>query len=1200
MQFCIKNSPKVSPIISFFIVASLIVICTQYSSINRTVSLLNPNVLKAQVVGFSGPVFHLSSCPASKYLYTELFSQLKGKINGVSIPSDATTNVNRDPNGSPSYYLRTWPTGLNFTGHSIVHTATDFYGFTLISPRHALTAWHLNGYGVHLNQIVLFRGTDGVDYTRTVVGLKEIGSTDLALVVFDSDLPSTVAYYPVISSSDLSSHISQSLYVPMIFFDQLNEFLIRKIDNGGDNTTAYSSNSAFYPFGLEAITWAATPFLSQMAYDGDSGHPSFFLINNTLILVSVQHGGGIASMVGAYIPEINQAMTDLGNNPNIYQVTTLDMSCFNSYTPPTIQSQTFTVDRSAANGTVVGKVAYSQSDAIQARGFTINSGNESGAFSIDSAGQILVANSAIFNIQNHTQFTLNISMTGVWAPPDDQVSSLQGSVTINVTSSSGDPYLDVTPPTVTAFLTPSPVTSLTIPVSSLTAVDSTAVTGYMITESSTKPLATASGWSATAPASYTVASGGAKTLYAWAKDAAGNVSNSLIRRLYVNVTNIPASPPGSDMTIPIVTTFTVPTTASSLTVPITVVASDPSTSGQIVSGVSGYMVTESDGSSQGQTAGAGNATSIYTGATTPSSGAAGWLSAAPTTYTFASAGTKTLYAWAKDGSGNVSVSRSAVVTVTLPVNIPRVTYTISASAGSNGSIAPSGSVTVNSGSSQAFIVSANPGYQISNVTVDGSGVSLTANTYTLSNISANHTIVASFSAQQSNHAPTFTAISDKSVNENSSLSFTVSASDPDGDVIAYSTSNMPSGATFNFSNQTFSWTPTYSQSGNYAVTFTATDSHGASASKIVTVSVINLDRSPVAEAGQDQTVILPATASLSAAASSDPDADSLTYSWSKISGPGSVTFSNLHNISPTATFSQAGSYVLEVSVSDGSRSSTDRVTVTASSHPTVTYTIDSSYRSNGSVVPSGIITVSSGSNQTFTIVPNAGYQVSSFVVDGNSSSLTNGTYTFSNISANHTISANFSAAVDSIPPSLYSIGVSNVTKNSVEITWDTNELSTNQVKYGLYYTYGQLTSLDSTRSAYHSVILSGLTPSTTYHYAVISTDGSGNSAISGDGMFSTLADIQAHNVVVPPVVNNPPANVLVRKSAPVSNSNQSVQDNLEMDSVSPNAEITVLVTPPSIPTFLWSFTKNLLWAVPSGAVYVFDRVVSGVKNVLKL
>lgn len=79
-------------------------------------------------------------------------------------------------------------------------------------------------------------------------------------------------------------------------------------------------------------------------------------------------------------------------------------------------------------------------------------------------------------------------------------------------------------PTVTAFTVPASAVS-PIPVTALTATDSDGtVVGYMITETSSKPSATATGWSATNPTSYTTSKTGTVTLYAWAKDNAAGVS----------------------------------------------------------------------------------------------------------------------------------------------------------------------------------------------------------------------------------------------------------------------------------------------------------------------------------------------------------------------------------------------------------------------------------------------------------------------------------------------------------------------------------------------------------------------------------------------------------------------------------------------------------------------------------------------------
>ncbi|MDD5648586.1 MAG: CARDB domain-containing protein [Dehalococcoidia bacterium] len=74
-------------------------------------------------------------------------------------------------------------------------------------------------------------------------------------------------------------------------------------------------------------------------------------------------------------------------------------------------------------------------------------------------------------------------------------------------------------------------------------------------------------------------------------------------------------------------------------------------------------------------------------------------------------------------------------------------FTITASAGANGSISPSGLVTVNNGANQIFIINANNGYRIVNVLVDGVSVG-PVSSYTFRNVTANHTISVSFSVSQ--------------------------------------------------------------------------------------------------------------------------------------------------------------------------------------------------------------------------------------------------------------------------------------------------------------------------------------------------------------------------------------------------------------------------------------------------------------------
>jgi hypothetical protein len=94
------------------------------------------------------------------------------------------------------------------------------------------------------------------------------------------------------------------------------------------------------------------------------------------------------------------------------------------------------------------------------------------------------------------------------------------------------------------------------------------------------------------------------------------------------------------------------------------------------------------------------------------------------------------------------------------------------------------------------------------------------------------------------------------------------------------------------------------------------------------------------------------------------------------------------------------------------------ITVTA---VPVSHTITVSEGSGGTVVPNrtvtyGTVTVNHGGSQTFAITPNPGYSVASVRVDGIAQVPIPGSYTFTNVIADHNISATFTAYT---PQTLY-------------------------------------------------------------------------------------------------------------------------------------------------------------------------------------
>ena len=101
---------------------------------------------------------------------------------------------------------------------------------------------------------------------------------------------------------------------------------------------------------------------------------------------------------------------------------------------------------------------------------------------------------------------------------------------------------DVDDPVVTSFTATSPTASINIPIPSFTATDNAGIDAYLITESSTAPLANNPNWTLTVPSTYTVPGGGTYTLYPWVKDYTGNVSAVYGSPVTVTVTANTATP----------------------------------------------------------------------------------------------------------------------------------------------------------------------------------------------------------------------------------------------------------------------------------------------------------------------------------------------------------------------------------------------------------------------------------------------------------------------------------------------------------------------------------------------------------------------------------------------------------------------------------------------------------------------------------
>jgi len=177
-----------------------------------------------------------------------------------------------------------------------------------------------------------------------------------------------------------------------------------------------------------------------------------------------------------------------------------------------------------------------------------------------------------------------------------------------------------------------------------------------------------------------------------------------------------------------------------------------------------------------------------------------------------------------------------------------------------------------------------------------------------------------------NQAPILAAILDQDGQEDSLLTFTVSASDPDGEVVTISAADLPADASFtdNRDNSaTFSWIPAYGTAGTHSFSVMATDSSNTESEPMTArIVVAHTNREPVLAVipdwgGREGDAI---GFTLSA---SDPDGDAVTYFGYGLP-EGATVNSATGAFAWTPSYQQAGQHSLRFLASDGSLNSETR------------------------------------------------------------------------------------------------------------------------------------------------------------------------------------------------------------------------------------------------------------------------------------
>jgi hypothetical protein len=154
--------------------------------------------------------------------------------------------------------------------------------------------------------------------------------------------------------------------------------------------------------------------------------------------------------------------------------------------------------------------------------------------------------------------------------------------------------------------------------------------------------------------------------------------------------------------------------------------------------------------------------------------------------------------------------------------------------------------------------------------------------------------------------------------EDAALPVTLTGYDTQGYALTFSVLTQPAHGTLSGTAPNLTYQPATNYFGNDSFTFRVND--GVSNSLPATITITNqaVDEPPIVVAGPNQLIILPANSvSLAGSVTYDVFPGTVdTVLWSKVSGPGDVTFGNPSNPLTTATFSQSGVYRLRLFASD--------------------------------------------------------------------------------------------------------------------------------------------------------------------------------------------------------------------------------------------------------------------------------------------
>lgn len=411
------------------------------------------------------------------------------------------------------------------------------------------------------------------------------------------------------------------------------------------------------------------------------------------------------------------------------------------------------------------------------------------------------------------------------------------------------------------------------------------------------------------------------------------------------------------------------------------------------------------------------------------------------------AGEGTLILQPVDNSGAPQLDKLEIT----PKNVAVESYDITATAGEGGTITAEGladgKVSVTEGESATFTITANDGYEVSDVKVDGTSVGKRTS-YTFENVTAAHTIEATFAFANYTAANPFefptTKGTTKTLEAEHATTITEACGATEWRCEVNSEAWASNGKYINSLNKTSTGADSVAYAynapvaGTYKVTVTYRS--GSDTNKLawseqdgkITAGQVATPNSKVNNALQAKTVefnMVVTTAGAGTLVFTAPDGDSpqtdkFDIELVKLADEADLTelqtaITNAEAILNAADkdkYSAAALVELQELVNAGKQlttasSQTDvdakKAEITAKIADIQTqFTITATAGNGGKIAPTGATKVYKGTSKAFTITPNAGYHVDSLTVDGTAVNVVT-EYTFSDVTANHTIAVTF-------------------------------------------------------------------------------------------------------------------------------------------------------------------------------------------------